>query len=396
MTYHKKEKKKIMNLRITTLAFGLIILAMVSCKKPDEDTIPPTLEAKKELLVKKQTELGKIKSFIKKLQDSIEAQAPTIKVGKLVTTVPVKKEDFQHFIEIQSNVEAEDMVFASSQMGGSILSLSVKEGSHVSRGSLIATVDSEPIRKQIEQTENALELARDVFARQDRLWKQKIGTEMQFLQAKNRVEQLEKTLELLQIQLKKANVYAPISGIVERVILEAGELAGPGAPIVQILNPHKLKVVAQTPEIYIKSIRKGQKVQVVIPALDDLAFPARVTLIGSSIHPANRTFKVEVATNSHNGKLKPNLLAKIVINDKTYPNVIAIPADLIRQDVAGNAYVMTLQTKDGISTAHKTIVQKGDTYEGKLIIEQGLNETDVVIAEGGASLVDGELVKVKN
>ncbi len=385
-----------MKIRITLLAVALVTLVMVSCKKKDTGTIPSSLEAKRELLAKKQAELGKLKAFIQELQDSIERQAPRKKEGKLVTTVPVKLEDFQHYIEIQSNVEAEDLVFASSQMGGSILSLRVKEGSHVSRGSLIATVDSEPIRKQIEQTENALALARDVFSRQDRLWKQKIGTEMQFLQAKNRVEQLEKTLELLQIQLKKANVYAPISGVVEKVILEAGELAGPGAPIVQILNPHKVKIVAQAPEIYTKSIRRGQRVKVIVPALDDFEFSAPVTLIGSSIHPANRTFKVEVATHSYKGKLKPNLLAKIIVNDKTYPNVIAIPVDLIRQDVEGNDYVMTLETKDGVTVARKTIIQTGDTYGGKIIVKQGLKETDVIIAEGASSLVDGELVKVKN
>ncbi len=389
------EKRKIMKIRITILSLALMALMMVGCKKKDPWAIPGDLEAKREMLAQKQSDLGKLKTFIKTLQDSIELQAPTKKEGKLVTTMPVKAEDFQHFIEIQSNVEAEDMVFASSQMGGSILSLQVKEGSYVSRGHLIATVDSEPIRKQIEQTENALSLARDVFTRQDRLWKQKIGTEMQFLQAKNRVEQLEKTIELLQIQLKKANVYAPISGIVEHVILEAGELAGPGAPIVQILNPNKLKIVAQAPEIYTKSIRKGQRVKVVIPALDDFEFTAPVTLIGSSINPANRTFKVEVATNSKKGKLKPNLLAKIIINDKTYPNVMAIPADLIRQDVEGNDYVMTLMHKDGIITAHKNIVKTGDTYDGKIIIESGILESDVIIAEGASSLVNGELVEVQ-
>lgn len=384
-----------MTIRITTLIFALSILAVTSCKQSD-DKIPASLVEKREMLAEKQADLGQLKNLIQELQDSIELQSPTKKEGKLVTTMRIKKEDFQHFIEIQSNVEAEDMVFASSQIGGSILSLSVKEGSHVSKGSLIATVDSEPIRKQIEQTESALGLARDVFSRQDRLWKQKIGTEMQFLQAQNRVEQLEKTQELLHIQLKKANVYAPISGIVEKVILEAGELAGPGAPIVQILNPHKLKVVAQTPEIYIKSIRKGQKVQVIVPALDDLEFVSHVSLIGSSIHPANRTFKVEVATHSHKGKLKPNLLAKIIINDKTYPNVIAIPADLIRQDVEGNDYVMTLETKDGINTALKTIIKKGKTYAGKIIIDEGLSEASIVIAEGASGLVSGELIKVKH
>jgi len=385
-----------MKIRITILSLALTSLMMIGCKENDKWAIPNSVDAKRTLLAEKQSDLGKLKGFIQELQDSIERQAPMKKEGKLVTTRPLKLADFQHFVEIQSNVEAEDMVFASSQMGGSILSLTVKEGSYVSRGSLIATVDSEPIRKQIEQTENAMGLARDVFTRQDRLWKQKIGTEMQFLQAKNRVEQLEKTQELLQIQLKKANVYAPISGVVERVLLEAGELAGPGAPIVQILNPNKLKIVAQAPEIYTKNIRRGQRVEVVVPSLDDMSFGASVTLIGSSINPANRTFKVEVATNSKNGKLKPNLLAKIIVNDKTYPNVIAIPADLIRQDVENNNYVMTLETKGGETLAHKTIIQTGDTYDGEIIIKQGLKETDVIIAEGASSLVHGELVKVQN
>ncbi len=382
-----------MKIKITIITAFLLTFLLSGCKPDSANTIPADIQAKRKLLSEKQMELGKLKSFIQELQDSIEAQAPTKKTAKLVTTMTLKAQDFKHFVEIQSNVEAEDRVLASSETGGRVLSLQVKEGAYVSKGRLIATVDSEPVRKQIEQTENALSLAKDVFARQERLWKQKIGTEIQFLQAKNRVEQLEKTLELLQIQLKKANVYAPISGLVDRVILEAGEIAGPGAPIVQILNPNKLKIVGQASEIYTKNIRKGQRVKVVIPALDDLEFVAPITLIGSSINPANRTFKVEVATNSHKGKLKPNLLAKIIINDKVYPSAITVPAELIRQDVEGHAYVMRLVSGDGRSFAQKTIVEKGEAYDGKVIIINGLSDGDVIISEGSSSLVDGEAVE---
>ncbi|HHB78742.1 MAG TPA: efflux RND transporter periplasmic adaptor subunit [Saprospiraceae bacterium] len=381
-------------MKYTFLTGLFAILLVVSCKPQKDTGIPSGIEEKRTLLAQKQTELGQLKAFIKELQDSIEAQAPSKKEGVLVTTLNLEKKDFKHFIEVQSNIEADDMVLASSEMGGRILNMPIKEGSYVSRGQLIATVDAEPIRKQIDQAQNSLNLAKDVFSRQSRLWKQKIGTEMQFLQAKNNVEQLEKTIELLNIQLKKANVYAPISGVVEKVILEAGELAGPGAPIVQILNPNKLKVVGQTPEIYIKNIRKGQRVKVVVPALDDMTFSAPVTLVGTSLNPANRTFKVEAATHSHKGQLKPNLLAKIVINDKTYPSVITIPADLIRHDVEENAYVMVLGQKDGQYFAKKVIVQTGDAYDGQIIITEGLKESDVLIEKGASGLVDGELVKV--
>ncbi len=381
-------------MKIYTLLAVVLLFSIVGCKKKDDNTIPESLEDKRALVIRKQSELAKLSAFIKELQDSIEVLDPTKKEAKLVTAIALKKEDFKHFIEVQSNVEATDMVFASSDMGGRILTIHTKEGQYVSRGKLIATVDAQPIAKQIEQTENALTLARDVFERQDRLWKQKIGTEMQYLQAKNRVEQLEKTIELLQIQLQKANVYAPISGVVENVILKAGELAGPGAPIVQILNPNKLVVAAQVPEIYTKSVRKGQRVQVVVPALDDMEFTAPITLIGSSINPANRTFNVEVATSARKGKLKPNLLAKLIIMDKAYKDVITIPVDIVRQDMSGQDYVMIFAQAEGQRVAQKRIVELGDSYKGKVIIKKGLTESDNVIVEGAGSLVDGEMIHV--
>jgi len=222
----------------------------------------------------------------------------------------------------QTELRNEDMVAASSETGGRITALNVKEGQYVKRGQLIATTDLEQVNKSIAEIEKTLELAVDVFNRQKRLWDQNIGSEMQFLQAKNNKERLEKSLETVQYQLTKGNVYAPV----------------------QILNTAKVKVAANVPEKFLRNVRQGEMMSIEIPALD-MKTKGRVTMLGRTINPANRTFKVEVNLSNPKGLLKPNLLANMLLNDFSAKNVITVPLELVQQEVSGKDYVFI--KKDG-------------------------------------------------
>jgi RND family efflux transporter MFP subunit len=330
-------------------------------------------------------EMDDLQDLIAELDpESVKEKEVNVKIDKLVV------KDFNHYVEVQGNVmTAQDPAFASSETGGRITELKVKEGDFVKKGSLIAIINLESINKSIAQIDKSLELARDIYNRQKNLWEQNIGSEIQYLQAKNQVESLEKNKESLEFELTKANVYAPASGYIDMVMSKTGEMAGPGAPIVQILNTNALKVVAAVPEIYLGNVKRGEKVTVTFPALD-AEQNARVIAIGRTINPTNRTFEVEATVGTMNGMLKPNLLATMLVNDYAAKDVVVIPDELIQQDVSGATFVMTVENK----RAAKKVITLGKTYRNETIVSTGLTGNEVLITKGATSVSDGDLVKI--
>jgi RND family efflux transporter MFP subunit len=279
-------------------------------------------------------------------------------------------------------------------MGGRIIKMTVKEGDLVRKGQLIASVDVESMDKQKAEIQKSLDLAVDVFSRQKRLWEQNIGSEVQFLQAKNNKERLEKSMQTLDVQLKKRNIYAPISGAVDKVYLKAGEMSGPGSPIVQILNVSKVKVVTDVPETYLGKVKRGDKVSIEFPALGKNMIK-NISQLGRSIDPANRTFKMEVNIDNPSGELKPNLLSIVKINDFTQKDAIFIPVDNIQQEVTGKRFVYVVKEVEGKKVASKTYVTIGESADNQVIITEGLAEGDKVILKGARNCADGQLITVE-
>lgn len=378
------------------LLLASILLFLVACGVPPstEGELPEDLSSLKALLNTKKQEQRTLNQSIEEIETRIAKLDTNIRVSRrLVTTMPVEKKDFKHYVTIQGNVESDDIVYASSETGGRILDLTVDEGHYVKKGALIAKIDLEAINKQIAEVQKSLELAQDVFERQSRLWEQKIGSEMQYLQAKNNKERLEKSLETLDFQLTRGNVYAPIAGAVDMVLLKERELAGPGAPIVQILNTYNLKVVADAPEDLITAIKRGDEVEIYFPALDQKQ-TARVTLLGRKIDPSNRTFKIEMNLNNRSGIFKPNLLAEIKVNDFTEEDVVVIPIELVQQEVGGKDFVLVSGAEDGEKIAKKLYVETGESDEEEIIIKSGLTIEDELILKGARSTTPNELIEV--
>ena len=374
----------------------LVIATLVFACQPQEEN-PTDLAGKKKLLTSKKTELRDLQKTIAQLEmeiDSLDPNSTKEKPKTLVTTIPVSKSNFDRFIELQGAIEAEDMVAASSETGGRLTAVNVKEGQYVKKGQLIATVDLEAVNKQIAELEKSLELADEVYLRQKRLWDQNIGSEIQYLQAKNNKERLEKSLETIQFQLTKGNVYAPKSGVIEMVISKTGEMAMPGGPIVQILNTNQVKVAADVPEKFLRNVRKGEMMTIKIPALE-METKGRVSMIGRQINPGNRTFKVEVALPNSKGLLKPNLLASMLLNDFSAKDVITIPIELVQQEVSGRDYVFVKKDGDEGSMAEKNYVTVGESYDGNIIIEDGLELGQTLIMDGARNLTDGTLIKIQ-
>jgi len=359
--------------------------------------VPEDLDGKLALLKQKKAELRELTKFVSDLEGQIEELDPTIgeKPKKPVTTSKVQTTDFKHFVEIQGAVEADDMVDVTSEAAGRILNLNAKEGQLVKKGQLIAKLDLEAMKKQIAELETSLDLANTVFERQSRLWNQNIGSELQYLEAKNTKERLEKSLETLNFQLSKANVYAPISGVVERVVVQSGEMASPGFPIVQILNTNKLKVVANVPENHLTAVRRGESVSVSFPALGTEQ-NARVSMIGRMIDPSNRTFEVEANISNQGGVIKPNLLAIMMINDFSLEDVVTIPLELVQQEVGGKNYVYVVDADQEGQKAKKVYVEIGESYNNEIVISSGLTGGEEIIVEGARNIAENELIEVSN
>ena len=374
----------------------LTLLFIMSCQSDTgELIIPESLEDKKAMLKEKRSELSTLEKEVGKLEIAITEQDSSIeKVAILVNAQEIARSDFFRYVTIQGNVTAEDLFDASAEIGGRIISLKVKEGDAVRAGQLIAEIDPEAIQKQKRELEITLNLATTVFEKQQNLWNQNIGSEIQFLEAKNNKERLEQNIELLDLQLAKTKVYAPAAGIVEHLILQMGELASPGMPIIQILNTDQLKATVAVPENYVAVIDRGETVKVTIPALN-LEHNLRVSSIGRTIHPANRTFEVEVNL-PRNRQLKPNLLAEMRIVDFMAENVVVVPMNLVQQEVSGAKYVLIVEEKEDGNYAKRQTVEIGEVGDGEAIVTKGLSGGEQIITEGARGLADGELIEVIN
>ena len=364
---------------------------MIACGKGGQ--LGDDLVSKKALLSEKKAALKALEDEIATLKDEIDVlDPPTEKPAALVAVKTIQPDTFTRYRVVQASITTDETAFASSETGGRLTSLRVEEGDYVKKGQLIATVDLQVVKDQITEIESGLGLAREVYDRQKRLWEQNIGSEVQYLQAKNSVERMEKSIQTLKTNLAKANIYAPISGIVDRKMMESGEMAGPGAPIVQIFDPNRLKIVADVPESYLPILKKGDMVDIHYPALQ-LDDKKRINSLGRTIDPNNRTFQIEIPTDSKGNKLKPNLLAEMKFVDFENNNAITVPLPVILQEVSGKRYVYTVKEANGKSLAQKTYVDIGESFEGEVIVTSGLKIGDKVITDGGRSITEGDPVQ---
>lgn len=372
----------------------IICLLFVACQQDVKEVIVPTdLAGKKEYLKQKQDEFKSLEKEIKALEEEIIELDPSAKKkATLVTVDTVQLTDFERFTTLQGNIVADDMINASSSIGGRLLDVYVREGQSVRKGQLIAKVDLEAVEKQIGELETSLELAQTVYERQKRLWDQDIGSEIQFLQAKNNKDRLEKSLETIQLQLSKQNVYSPASGVVEREVRQAGEITSAGGPIIQILNTYKVKVVVDAPESFLGVVKRGQYVDINIPALEK-EFKGKVTQLGRTIDPANRTFKVEVALNNSRGEYKPNLLAEMLVKEFEQSDVIVVPLELIQREVSGDEYVYVVADPNAEEWITKKVyVKTGESYDNNIVVEEGLAPNELVVIKGARQLLNNELI----
>jgi RND family efflux transporter MFP subunit len=313
----------------------------------------------------------------------------------LVTALAVEAVNFEHTIEVQANVKTRQNLDLYPEYNGKLVSIYVKEGQSVKKGALLAKIDDAGLKEQLDQIELQLNLAETTFERTERLWNQKIGSEMMYLEAKTRYEAQKKQLAQMRRQLAKTKIYAPFNGTIDQVFANQGANVAPGVtPILRIVNLNSMYVEADVPENYLTSVTKGSKAVVEIPVLGQSQITS-IRQTGSYIQPSNRTFRVEAPLDNPNGDIKPNLVAKLNVIDYTNPEALMVPRRILRQNAEGVYFVFALSNSEGENSyaAEQRFVELGKSKNEMIEITQGISQGDLLIDEGVSLLEPNQKVK---
>ena len=379
--------------------YGLMLIAFVvaSCGTGKKDVKSEVTEKKVKLeeLKKEQTDLTQ---QIKELEAEIAKLDPNAaqqQNAKLVSLAAIQTVNFEHFIELQGRVDAQNISYVAppNGQGGIVKSLYVRQGQYVRKGQVLARLDDQLIRQQIEPLKVQLTTAEDTYRRTKNLFDQGIGTYQQVLTAQTQVETLRKNISNIQRQAALMTVTAPNSGVADVVNVRVGEAfvgATAQGPQIRIVNTSDLKVVADVPENYLSKVNVGSNVEIVLPEENNRIINAKVTVVGKVINPSSRTFQIEARIPS-NANLKPNQLAKVHIKDYGSSNAITIPINTLQNDEKGK-FVMLAAKENGKLVARKRQIVVGELNGDQLEVKSGLQSGDQLIAEGFQGLYDGQLI----
>ena len=317
----------------------------------------------------------------------------------LITTIRTSEQKFNHFIELQGNVKTKQNVLVYPEMPGILNKVYVKEGQKVKKDQILATIDDGGLSQQLLLLKSNEQLAKTTFERQKRLWDQKIGSEIQYLQAKTSYDSQKNATKQLKKQLGKFTIRAPFSGIIDDVFKEKGTVVapGPGAELFRIINLSDMYVETDVPESYISSIKKNKMVEVNFPILGR-SYDSSIRQVGNFINPTNRTFRIEVGIPNLDGEIKPNLTAKLRLNDYTNKNAILIPQSIISENAKGQQFIYVVKDNKEKNQvyAERLVIETGKTNGDFIEVTKNLDANVEVILEGARSVNNGQVVKVIN
>lgn len=391
--------------QVTVLA---IILSLAACGANPKGS----LAEKKAELDKLKKEQSTLSDKIKNLENDIaKADTSAVKenIAKLVGVTTVATQDFKHYIELTGRVDADNISYISPRLGpGQVKAVYVKRGDYVKKGQLLLKLDDVVIRQSISAARQGLEalktqlaFAKDLYNRQNNLWKQGIGTEVQLLTAKNNVESLEKQLKAgeeniktIQEQANASNIYSDVDGIADIVDIRVGEIftgAGAMGPQIKIVNTNNLKVITDIPENYSAKVKNGSRVVVSIVELNK-TYNTSISFSGKVINPNNRSFIAE-AKLPYDGFIRPNQLAQVKIEDYSVANAIVVPVNIVGTDDKGK-YVYVVVKEGTKLLAKKKAIVVGELYNQFIEVKTGIAAGDILITDGYQNIYDGQLLKV--
>lgn len=381
------------------ILIGVVISAatlLVSCGNSTKT--PDTLEGKKKELASLKDQQAQLAKQVDSLEAQISRLDTSSKVGqkaKLVALSEVAHSPFTHYIDLQGNVEAENMSWISPRgQGGVVRAVNVRQGDVVRKGQLLLKLDDAVQRNSVANAQIALDHAKDLYQRRKNLWDQKIGTEVDLINAKNAVDQAETQLKLAQDQLDFTNVYADIDGTVDNLIVKVGESFSPGMQVLHLVNTSLLKTVVQVPELYQERVNVGTPVKISFPGLDNKEISGIVRTTGKTINPDSRTFTVEIKL-PNDRSIRSNQVAVVRIQDYAIPKTLAIPVNTLQTDEKGKYVMVASKDKENNLLAHKRAITIGQSYRDKVEVTGGLQEGDQLITDGFQGLYEGQLITIQ-
>jgi membrane fusion protein (multidrug efflux system) len=370
------------------LIISSLSILLFACEKKEDNTNIDSLissknvkalQAKKTLL---QADLTKI--------DEALATLDVKKDEALVSVLTVNDTIFSHYLEVQGSVDTKENILVQPEFQGTLVSLNVKAGQRVSKGQVLGRIDDAGLSQQVASLENQYALAKTTFERQKNLWNQKIGSEMQYLQAQTQMVSAQRGVAQIKAQLSKTVIRAPFSGTIDDVFVEKGQVVGPSAQgLMRIVNLSNMFVSTSVPETYIGKLKVGTEVDVLLTSLGK-TYKGKVRQIGNFVNPSNRSFGIEVSVPNPDNLLRPNQVANLKITDYLNKNTIVVPTNVIQEDGEKNKFVYTAINANGkTGTAKKTIVKLGQSSDNVTEILSGLSNNDIIVIEGMNTISDG-------
>lgn len=309
--------------------------------------------------------------------------------GLLVAIDTVKLRDYSSFISLMAEVQAEEYAYISPMMNGQVINIYVSEGQRVTKGTLLAKINDDVLQRNLAQMRTNLLLADSLYQKQKALYEQNVISQVQFLQAKNQKDALEKNIEVILTQIQQTNIVAPFTGIIDRIDIKIGEIANPAKPIIQIVNLNSMYAKANVAENFLPFVNPGDKVELIFPTYPDLKISSTISQKGNIIDPGSRTFWIKVKFANINEKVKPNMFTNMNLKSFEAKNVIYVPSNVLAKDVTG-WYVYTAQKEGNNFYAHKQYVKLGNADPQNTIIVEGLKIGDFVITKGYNEVSENE------
>lgn len=330
---------------------------------------------------------------IKEIDEAL-AKLDSTKKLYTVTTIDVVPQPFEHYFKVYGTVESNKSISLYSETSGRILDIKVKKGQNVAKGQLLALLDSKVLEQNIEEIKKSLELANEIYNKQSKLWlEEKIGSEVQYLEAKNSKESLETRLETLKAQLAMTRVRAPFTGVVDEIFPKEGDMASPQAPMFRLVNLSDVYLTAAVSEAYVGKVKMGTPVKVNFQSLGK-SFNAEVIRVGNFINPNNRTFDINIGLDTE-GDFKPNMMGSVDVQDHSMNQAIVVPSRLVMENTQGQSYVYVCAAQsDDVCTVTKVIIETGMSYQGQTEVLGGIDAGAQIVDRGSRSIKDGQKVRI--
>jgi len=372
------------------LILAVVIAGLTSCNNQDDP------KAIKDQIGKYKSEIVDLQAKIEALNNELNETKTTKNDGSiLVGLKTMKTTQFINYLNVTGNVVSNQEALISPEINGQIEHIYVHEGDYVLKGTLLVSLKTEITQNTIAEVKTSLELAKTIYQKQKELWNQKIGSEIQYLQAKSQKESLEKRLETLQSQIEMAKIKASFDGYIETIFQKEGEIASPGRQVLQLVNLSNLKVTADVSESYLPNLSEGDKVVVDFPTFPGLSIDSKIAVIGSIINPNNRTVKIQIKIPNTDNQLKPNVIANVKLIQAVYDSALVVPSIIVKNDASGRNYIYVEKQKGDSYYAEKRFVETGVSYGNNTLITNGIKPSEKIIFQGYNMVKNGSLIRIK-